>query len=93
MILYLVKNYVLILTVVVLPMTVFTIARGDIPVDVALPQAVFFGGFISAALTYLEFRRRRIWPLYDNLQISRFGLLGALVGATLLLYLGLWSWM
>ena len=31
-------------------------------------QAFFWSGLAAAPLTYWKFRRRNLWPLYDNLR-------------------------
>lgn len=91
MILYLVRTYVGILIVLavllmVLP-TLFGIALRD-----TVLEAFFWSGLASAPLTYWEFRRRNLWPLYDNLRLPRFALLVLLVGCveSVILLIILW---
>lgn len=63
---------------------VFTVGFALLPVvfgssltDV-LPTALFWGSAVAAGYTYWRFRKKNLWPLYDNLRVPRFTLLGGL---------------
>ncbi len=77
MILYLARKYIantLILTAVfaLLPL-LFGSSFSSI-----LPTALFWGSAGAAGYTYWRFRKKKVWPLYDNLRLPRFVLLGGL---------------
>ena len=86
MIFYLVRKYVGILLVVAALLILFPVYFGTAP-GVAALQAFFWSGLAAAPLTYWELRRHALWPLFDNLRLPRFVLLGALVGVVELLVL------
>jgi hypothetical protein len=44
-----------------------------------LHRAIFWGSLAAAFLTYFELLRRNLWPLFDNLRLSRYLLLGLCV--------------
>ena len=79
MIFYLVRKYVGILLVVAALMIPLPVYTGTAPGEAVL-QAFFWSGLAAAPLTYWELRRHSLWPLFDNLRLPRFALLGALVG-------------
>ncbi len=41
-------------------------------------RAIFWGGLFGGAYTFYDFRKRKIWPLYDNLTHSKYWLLAVL---------------
>ncbi|WP_263784508.1 hypothetical protein [Salinibacter grassmerensis] len=43
-----------------------------------LAPALFWGSAAAAGYTYWRFRKKKVWPLYDNLRLSPVVLLGAL---------------
>jgi len=76
---YLVRKYVALVLVLAVLMMPFPIIVGtSVPVVVA--QAFFWSGLATAPLTYWEFRRRNLGPLYDNLRLPKWILLALLVG-------------
>ena len=50
-----------------------------IPMHDAVPRALFWSGLIAAVVTYRTFKRRNLWPLYDNLRLPKYVLLGLFV--------------
>jgi len=42
----------------------------------ALPRSFFWGGLFAAGYTWYQFREKNLWPLYDNLRIPKYILLG-----------------
>ena len=86
MIPYLVRKYVAIVLVLAVLMMPFPLIAGT-SVHEVVAQAFFWSGLAAAPLTYWEFRRRNLWPLYDNLRLPRFVLLAVLVAAVELLIL------
>ncbi len=77
MILYLVRKYVAIVLVLAVLMMPFV----GTSMNEVVTQAFFWSGLVAAPLTYWEFRRRNLWPLYDNLRLPKWILLALLVGA------------
>jgi len=43
-----------------------------------LAPALFWGSAAATGYTYWRFRKKQVWPLYDNLRLSPVILLGAL---------------
>ena len=65
MVWYLARKYVVLVLVLAILMLM-------VPFGMSLRQSVvqafFWSGLAAAPLTYWEFRRRTLWPLYDNLR-------------------------
>ena len=80
MVRYLARKYVAIVLVLAVLMMPFPIIVGT-SVHEVVAQAFFWSGLAAAPLTYWEFRRRNLWPLYDNLRLPKWILLALLVGA------------
>ncbi|MCS4121951.1 hypothetical protein [Salinibacter ruber] len=63
---------------------VFAAAFGLLPVlfggslTATLVPALFWGSAAAAGYTYWRFRKKQVWPLYDNLRLPPVILLGAL---------------
>lgn len=93
MILYLAKKYLIFLIFVIFLMTLVPVAWDDTPLQSVLPKSVFWSGFAAAVLVDWQFRRKGIWPLYDNLGFSKPRVLGSLVAANLVLFAGLKLWL
>ena len=74
MIFYFVRKYVLLWIVLILGFTFTAVIIAGIPPQVHLPTTVFWGGLLAAGQLYREFRKKKIWPLYDNLRISKVSL-------------------
>ncbi len=89
MIWYLARKYVVLVLVLAILMLM-------VPLGMSLRQSVvqafFWSGLAAAPLTYWEFRRRTLWPLYDNLRLPRWILLALLVGFVEGLVLLAWFW-
>ncbi len=77
---YLARKYVAIVLVLAVLMALFPTIVG-MSVHEAVLRAFFWSGLAAAPLTYWEFRRRNLWPLYDNLRLPKWILLALLVGA------------
>jgi hypothetical protein len=93
MILYVAKKYLVILIFLVFLLTLVPVVWARMDLHSILPSAVFWGGPAAAILVDLQFRRKEIWPLYDNLGFSRYKILGSLIAACLLLFGGLKLWL
>lgn len=75
MVSYLVKKYYVNSVVFFVGFIIFPyLSYGDLPY--LLPRAVFLGGLASSVYTWYDFRKRNLWPLFDNLRHSKFLLLG-----------------
>ena len=79
MIWYLARKYVALVLVLAVVLMLGPAFFGTSPGETVM-QAFFWSGLAAAPLTYWEFRRRHLWPLYDNLRLPRWGLLALLVG-------------
>ena len=79
MIWYLARKYAALVLVLAILLMMAPMAFGTSPGEV-VGKAFFFSSLAAAPLTYWEFRRRNLWPLYDNLRLPRFMLLAALAG-------------
>lgn len=82
MILYLARQYLLLFSGVACPVFLIGVEIGIAP-GVSLFHSLAWASLLSAAGTYFDFRRRNLWPLYDNLRIRIEIVLGALVTGTL----------
>lgn len=89
MILYLIRKYALLYVAVILMMVSIGMA-GGVPVSVALPKATLYAGIFASVMTWFEIRRKGLWPLYDNLCISRPLVFGGLIGSAVVIYVILW---
>lgn len=85
MYLYLVRHYILTTIGVAAFMTLGALWSGRIELDTTLRQALFWGPIVAALVVYREFTSRGIWPLYDNLRISRVRPLALLASSTLVI--------
>jgi hypothetical protein len=63
------------------------------PLRGVLHRALFWGALAAAPLTFYELRRRNLWPLFDNLRIPKYLLLGFFVLGTELVNLLLLLWL
>ncbi len=79
MIWYLARKYIVLVLVLAILMVLLPTTLGTSPRQ-AVWQAFFWSGLAAAPLIYWEFRRRTLWPLYDNLRLPRWILLALLVG-------------
>ena len=60
--------------------------------DEAVPRAVLWGGLFAAGQLFREFRKKNLWPLYDNLRITKPVLFGCTILVNTLFALGLTMW-
>ena len=77
MVLYLVRKYYINSLIFFVGFIIFPYARfGDF--HDLFPKAVFLGGLAGAIFTWYDFRKKHLWPLFDNLQHSKFLILGSM---------------
>lgn len=82
MIWYLARKYIaLVLVLAVLMALLPTVTGIGTSLRQTVVQAFFWSGLAAAPLTYWEFRRRNLWPLYDNLRLPRWALLALFVAS------------
>jgi len=93
MIIYLLRKYIWLMLVIAGVMTAFPMVGADVSLRQALPRGVLWSGFLAAGIVYYEFKRLNLWPLYDNLRLSRFMLLGGLAAVNVFLFVVLTWWM
>ncbi|HKJ34236.1 MAG TPA: hypothetical protein VKA34_20585 [Balneolales bacterium] len=63
---YFINTLVFVLGLVILPLLFW----GD--TIYLIPKALFWGGLFGGIYTFFEFRKKHIWPLYDNLGYSKY---------------------
>lgn len=83
MVRHLLLHYILTLVGLLFLMNFFFLFNGNGWHD--LPKTVIWSGFFAPVIVFAEVKRSNVWPLYDNLGISRYFLLGGLALATELL--------
>ena len=91
--LYFFQTYALIWLVFMAALSMMSILIAQMEWTRVLPNAALWGGLLAAAQTYREFKEKNLWPLYDNLQISKPVLLILTLVATLLSFIGLRFWL
>lgn len=77
MILYAARKYATNTLVLTALLTLLPVMFGSSLTGI-LPSALFWGSAGAAGYTYWRFRKKKIWPLYDNLRVPRLALLGGL---------------
>ena len=92
MVIYFIKKYVQIWLVFLIGLTGLTIFLARMPPGDAIPRAIFWGGVFAAVQLFMEFRKKKVWPLYDNLRISKKVLFGCVILVNTLFALGLSMW-
>jgi hypothetical protein len=75
---YLVGKYLLSVSLAAIMLGAILLLFGS-PLRRVLVESICCGGLLGAALVYHRFRHRNLWPLYDNLRLPRWGLLGGMV--------------
>ena len=80
MIRHLLLQYILTLIGLLFLMNFFFLFNGE--VWQTLPKTLVWSGFIAPVIVFVEIKRSNLWPLYDNLAISRYFLLAGLALAT-----------
>ncbi len=74
MILYLLQKYVIHSAVFFAALVIFPLGFSD-NTGYVLVRGFFFGGLLGAGYTFYDFRKRNLWPLYDNLRVPKYLLL------------------
>lgn len=74
MVVYLAKKYYTNSVIFFLGFIIFPYLYGDL--SYLFPRAVFLGGLAGAIYTWYDFRKKSVWPLFDNLRYPKFLLLG-----------------
>lgn len=92
MILYLFKKYLLIAIVMIIALTYMPVIMGVMSMRETVPIAVLLSGIISPIVIYREFYNRKLWPLYHNLRLNKFLLLGLFSGIQIAISIGLRIW-
>ena len=92
MVFYFIRKYIHIWLVFVIGLTGLAIFFARMPLDEALPRGVLWGGVFAAGQLYREFKKKNLWPLYDNLRITKFVLLGCTILVNTVLALGIRMW-
>jgi hypothetical protein len=89
--LYIVRHYILTSLATSAFMTIGSTMSGLMELDTTLRQALFWGPIVAAVVVHREFAWRGIWPLFDNLRISRYRPLAMLVAISLVInQIALW---
>lgn len=71
MIVYLTQQYYINVSVFILGLAFFPVLSGIDP-SYVLPRVMFWGGIFGGIYTFYNFKRRNIWPLYDNLRYPKY---------------------
>ena len=93
MIFYLFRKYFAVMLVPAAALAVIPVTVARMPARIALSQAVFRSGLFAALVIYFEFKRRGLWPLYDNLGLPKNLLLTLFAVGNLIFYSALRFWM
>ena len=93
MIFYFLRKYISLWIVLCLSMGGMVMFFASFEISYLIPRVVFWTGFITAFQLYREFNNKNLWPLYDNLRISRFLLLGSMIVINFVLTIGLQLWL
>ncbi|HET6569156.1 MAG TPA: hypothetical protein VFG50_14410 [Rhodothermales bacterium] len=92
MVWYLIKKHLVTTIVVTFALAVLPLTLMGTSVQETIPKAVFWSALIAPAIIYREFQTRRLWPLYDNLRLPKYPLLGLLAGFNVVVSIMLWIW-
>lgn len=85
MIWYFIRKYVMIWVVLLIGLGGMAMVVAGMELSYLLPRAIFWCGLLAAIQLYFEFKRKDIWPLFDNLRISKGLLFGIAIPCSLLL--------
>lgn len=85
MISYLIQKYLSVLIWIMVGLGFFPVALSGLPLAEIAPSALFWSGVFSAIYIYRRFNRLNLWPLYENLRLSRWMLIGCLLLTTTVL--------
>lgn len=82
MILYLVRRYLFLATIIIGAVPGISRILGVDHAFFSAPSVVFWGSGLALVLLYRRFEQRNLWVLYDNLRWPPFVLLGGLFVGT-----------
>lgn len=71
MITYLVRKYFIYSTVFSIGLIIFPLGFFE-NAGYVIVRGFFLGGLFGGIYTYYDFRKRKMWPLYDNLRYSKY---------------------
>lgn len=74
MIVYLAQKYFINSTVFFVGLIIFPWFYAQDPVNL-ITKTIFWGGLFGGIYTNYDFRKKHLWPLYDNLNYSKYLLL------------------
>ena len=74
MIIYLVKKYFVLASVLTAASALIPVVSGFMSIENAVSAAILFSGLVSPVVLHFEFRKRHVWPLYNNLRVPWFRL-------------------
>jgi len=87
MIVYLIQKYFVNSLVFFVALVIFPLGFTGYSDEVIL-RGFVFGGIFGGLYTFYDFKKRRIWPLYDNLIIPKYYILfSCFIGFQLIYYL------
>lgn len=93
MILYIARKYFMLVALFAAGLAALPLLFARWPVREAAVSALFWTSSLAGAAVYWEFKRRDIWPLFDNLRLSRWLLLTTLIAGNLILTAGIRTWL
>jgi|GEM_PF-911879 len=71
MIVYLAQKYIINSTVFFVALIIFPLGFFD-NAEYVIARGFFFGGVFGGVYTFFDFKKRNIWPLFDNLRYSKY---------------------
>jgi len=74
MIVYLAKKYFIYSLVFFVGLVIFPLGFFE-NTEYIIVRGFFFGGIFGGVYTFYDFKKRNLWPLYDNLRYSKYLLL------------------
>jgi len=74
MIVYLAQKYFINSVVFFVALVIFPLGFFD-NTEYVIARGFFFGGLFGGVYTFYDFKKRNIWPLYDNLRYPKIPLL------------------
>ncbi len=92
MIIYLVKKYLTLALLLTIAFTCLPLILHAMPIRDATTMGILLSGIISPAVIYREFHYQKLWPLYHNLRLPKFLLLGLFSGIQIAVFIGLRIW-
>jgi hypothetical protein len=70
MIVYLAQKYLINSTVFFVALVIFPLGFFD-NTEYVIARGFIFGGLFGGVYTVYDFKKRKIWPLYDNLRLPK----------------------